>query len=97
MMPLSHPFSVAYEAVFENGTIEYTENSYSDRCDNSLTLFTDSSKKDLEIPGQNYCAQSVRHVIECCTKDIPTISSLNDAIESLKIALQVKDSILKGK
>ncbi len=97
MMPLSHPFTVAYEAVFENGTIEYTENSYPDRCENSLTLFTANDKKDLKILGKDYCEQSIKHVIECCTKDIPTILSLDDAIKSFKVALKIKDSILNGK
>lgn len=97
MMPRSHPFTVAYEAVFEHGIIEYTENGYQDRCENSLTLFTDNNKEDLRILEKYYCEQSIKHVIDCCTKDIPTILSLDDVIKSLKVALQIKDSILKGK
>ncbi len=96
MMPRSHPFTVAYEAVFENGTIEYTENGYSDRCENSLTLFTDNNKEDLKIAEKIYCGQSIKHVIECCTKGTPTILSLDDAIMSLNVALQIKDTVLKG-
>lgn len=96
MMPLSHPFTVAYEAVFENGAIEYTENGYSDRFENSLTLFLNNNKEDIKIIEKNYCEQSIKHVIECCKKDIPTISSLDDAIKSLKVVLEIKDSILKG-
>jgi predicted dehydrogenase len=45
---------------------------------------------------KDYCEQSIKHVIECCTKDIPTISSLDDAIKSLEIALQVKNLVLQN-
>ncbi len=96
MMPLSHPFTVGYEAVFENGTIEYIENGYSDRCENSLTLFSNNKTEAIKIVESNHCEQSIKHVIECCTRDIPTTLSLEDAIKSLKVALEIKASILKS-
>ena len=94
MMPDSHPFSVAYEAIFENGTIEYMENGYKDRVETSLKLFTNDDEKSIEIPNGNCWEESIKHVVECCEKNIPTRLSIDDAISSLKIALEIKDILL---
>lgn len=94
MMPPSHPFSVAYEAIFEKGTIEYIEDGYSDREEKSLKLFTNDGEKALEIKNKNSWEEAFKHVIECCEKDIPTRLSIDDAVASLKIALEIKDILL---
>lgn len=95
MMPEYHPFTVGYEAIFEKGTIEYIENGYVNKCEKALTLFTSNSKEDLDIPEKDCYEESIKHVVECCTKDISTILSLEDAIKSLKVALQIKEEIAK--
>jgi UDP-N-acetylglucosamine 3-dehydrogenase len=94
MMPDYHPFSVAYEAIFENGTIEYTEDGYKDREEKSLKLFTNHDVKSIEIENRNCWEESINHVVECCEKNIPTRLSIDDAISSLKIALEIKDILL---
>ncbi|MGF7060076.1 Gfo/Idh/MocA family protein [Brassicibacter mesophilus] len=95
MMPEYHPFTVGYEAIFEKGTIEYIENGYVNKCEKALTLFTNNSKEDLDIPEKDCYEESIKHVVECCIKDISTILSLEDAIKSLKVALQIKEEIAK--
>lgn len=94
MMPSHHPFSVAYEAIFENGTIEYMEDGYSDREEKSLKLFTNDSEKAIEIENRNCWEESFKHVAQCCEKNIPTRLSIDDAVASLKIALEIKDILL---
>lgn len=94
MMPDCHAFTVAYEAMFEHGTIEYKEDGYSDRVENSLRLFTSQDIKDIEIKETNCWEDSIKHVLECSEKDIPTRLSMDDAIESLKIAFEVRNTLL---
>lgn len=95
MMPNYHPFSVAYEAMFENGTIEFIENGYADREEKSLKLFTNIGEETLELVNKNCYEESIKHVVNCCEKNIPTRLSIDDAIASLKIALETKDLLLK--
>lgn len=93
MMPFSHAFTVGYEAVFENGTIEFIENGYKDRCESSLILFTDSGREELKMEQKNCYEQAIRSVLESCTKGTPTRLSLDAAIQSLKLTLLVDAAI----
>ena len=65
MMPKSYPFTVAYEALFEDGTIEYIDNGYE---------------------------EALKHVIMCCQENITSLLSIDDAIDSLNLALKIKES-----
>jgi predicted dehydrogenase len=95
MMPDYHPFTVAYEAIFENGTLEYMEDGYKDREEKFLKLFTNHEQKLIEIVNKNCYEESIKHVIECCEKNISSILSINEAISSLKIALEINDILQK--
>lgn len=94
MMPRSYPFSVEYEAIFENGTIEFVENGYEDRTEKSLKLFTDKGMETLELSNRNCYEESINHVVECCEKNTPSLLSIDAAIASLEIALKIKDELL---
>lgn len=94
MMPDYHPFTVAYEAIFENGTIEFIENGYADREEKSLKLFTNHGQEVVELVSRNCYEEAIKHVVECCENNIPTRLSIDDAIASLKIALEIKDILL---
>lgn len=95
MMPLSHAFTVGYEAVFEQGTIEYFENGYADKCEKSLILFTKDSKDEIKILEGNCYEESIKHVITCCKKNLPTRLGLEDAVKALNVALQIKEKIMR--
>lgn len=93
MMPEYHPFTTAYEALFENGTLEYLENGYYNRTEKSLKLFTDDSQQDIKLPEVDCYESAIKHVLECLEKDIPSKLSIDEAIISLETALKVKDLI----
>ncbi|MFZ5354067.1 MAG: Gfo/Idh/MocA family protein [Bacillota bacterium] len=94
MMPQYHPFTVSYEAVFSKGTIEYYEHGYADRCERSLKLFTDNKCEELPIPDSNCYEDTIKHVINCCKENKPTIIGLDSAISSLELALKIKNMIM---
>ncbi|WP_315107785.1 Gfo/Idh/MocA family oxidoreductase [Clostridium intestinale] len=93
MMPEYHPFTTAYEAVFENGTLEYLENGYYNRTEKSLKLFTDDCQQDLELSEVDCYECAIKHVLECIEKDVPSKLSIDEAIISLETALKVKEII----
>jgi UDP-N-acetylglucosamine 3-dehydrogenase len=96
MMPMGHPFTVGYEAVFEKGTIEYFEHGYECSCERSLVVFANGEKKELEIMSKDCYEESVKHVIECCIKNTPNRLSLKAAVTSLEAALKVDEQVNKS-
>lgn len=93
MMPEYHPFTTAYEAVFENGTLEYLENGYYNRTEKSLKLFTDDCQQEIELSEVDCYESAIKHVFECIEKDVPSKLSIDEAIISLETALKVKEII----
>lgn len=93
MMPEYHPFTVAYEAMFENGTVEFIENGYADREEKSLIVYTNQGRQEVEPEVKNCYEEAIKHVIECCEKNIPTRLGIDDAVTSLEITLKVKEML----
>ncbi|GAB2555436.1 hypothetical protein [Gracilibacillus alcaliphilus] len=96
MLPFGHPFTVGYEAVFEDGTITYHEDGYKDTVETSFHLYIDQRMEHINIVNRNCYEETFRHVIECCEQDMPTKLSLTAAIESLKLSVKIKEQILKN-
>lgn len=95
MMPDYHPFTVGYEAIFEKGTIEYIENGYVNKNESSLIIFNNEGKEVIDIPEENCYKKSIQHVIDCCKTGKETIISIDEAIKSLEVALQIENIINK--
>ncbi len=95
MMPHYHPFTVGYDAVFEEGTIEFIENGYASKSEKSLIVFTNDEKKEIKIPEENCYKKCIQHFIDCCKTEKETVISIDHAIKSLNLALQIKKLICK--
>ncbi len=93
MMPDHHPFTVAYEAMFENGTVEFMENGYADREEKSLLVYTNQGRQEVEPEVKNCYEEAIKHVLECCEKNIPTRLGIDEAVTSLEITLKVKEML----
>lgn len=96
MMPIGHPFTVGFEATFENGVITYKEDGYPDSVETTFKMFTHQKVEDIEVKGQNCYEEAIKHVIECCRNDFPTRLDLKGAIEALDISLKAKTQMLNG-
>ncbi|WBW97792.1 Gfo/Idh/MocA family protein [Oceanirhabdus sp. W0125-5] len=88
MMPKSYSFTVGYEAIFENAVIEYTEKCYEDGPEISCKLYTNSTVENIELETKNCYEESIKHVLDCCIENIPPNLSIDDAINSLSIAIK---------
>ncbi len=91
MMPKSYPFTTAYEALFEDGTVEFIQRIDENSSESSLRLFTDKGMENLELPDKNCYEEAIKHVVMCCQENISSLLSLDDAIQSLSIALKIRD------
>jgi predicted dehydrogenase len=95
MMKKSSPFTVSYEAVFENAVISYINNGYPNYEEKSLTLFTDDEKQNLIIEDRNCHEESIKHVLQCIENNASTIIGIDAAITSLEALLKIQDMILR--
>lgn len=95
LMPFSHAFTTGYEAIFENGSVEYTCNGYSDREEEELKLFTKDECRNISLPASNAYEEAFKHVIDCCLNNTPSILTIDDAVNSLKTALKIKSLVSK--
>ncbi|MCM2674462.1 Gfo/Idh/MocA family protein [Alkalicoccobacillus plakortidis] len=94
MMPFAAPFTVGYEAVFEEGRITYQEDSYQDTVVNSFKKYKDNKEEDIQITNKNCYEESLKHVVACCQTNAGTRLSLDAAIKSLEIAIRIKEQVL---
>ncbi|MGG3625206.1 hypothetical protein ABES25_16820 [Bacillus gobiensis] len=60
----------------------------------SLKLFTNDGQEEVKIENSDCYTEAIKHVLECCEKDIPTSLSIDDAIPSLEIAIQIKEMLV---
>ena len=97
MMPLSHAFCVGYEAIFEEGTIEYFENGYADRVESSLELFASKGHETIPIPEQNCYEKTIGEVLRCVQTGDSGRLTLDGAVVSLKLALEIREQASHGK
>jgi predicted dehydrogenase len=94
MMPLSYPFAVAYEAVFEQAVVRYFEDSYPDRVQRALEVFTAAGVEKVEIPQGNCYEAAIRHVLDAVAGRVRPVNDINAAALSLEMALALQAQIL---
>ncbi|WP_010095189.1 Gfo/Idh/MocA family protein [Ornithinibacillus scapharcae] len=94
MMPFGHPFTVGYEAIFDNGSITYQEDGYEDRNETKFLRSTHNNLEQIELIHKNCYEESIREVIDCCKNDSPSRLSLKAAVEALAVSIEAKEQLL---
>ena len=94
MMPYSYPFSVSYEAVFDDAAVRFSEDGYKDSEEFSLKLFTQSGKEDVKPDRRNCYEEAIRHVLDCIRDNRQPVNGIEHAIASLGLALKIRDQII---
>lgn len=89
----SHPFTVGYIANFETGTVVYHEDRYKDRNETSFILYTDEKQGELPIKAENCYEKAIQDVVGCIKNGTPTKLSLQQGVESLNLALKLKEKL----
>lgn len=97
ILPSSYPFTVSYEAIFENGSLEFYEKQSPSKSESSLKLFTNNTEEEINLDLSDCYELSLNHVLQCIKDNSPSKLTLESAIDSLKYALQVKNILLSLK
>lgn len=95
MMPRTYPFTVSYEAIFEEGAVEYLEYGSDQRQGKSMIEYTATSWKELPIPSVDPYVATIQHVIDCCQHNTPSCITIEDAILALDLSIQIKNALQK--
>lgn len=95
MLPKGYPFTVGYEAIFENGALEFHETSTSEETQQQLVQHTASGREDIELEPSNPYEMSIRHVLDCCRNNSESMISMEHAAASLRLALEIR-SLVRG-
>lgn len=93
-MPAAYPFTVGYEAYFERAKLVYHESDHQGQIEAALREYTSSGMRELALRSANPYEKSIEHAIRCFRDGTASLISLDDAIQSLKIAVELQRRIV---
>lgn len=90
-MPKTYPFTVGYEAFFEHAKLVYYESDdMNGVIESTLYEYTSSGRDALLLEKANPYARSIEYALQCLREGSESILSLNNAIQALEIAIEIK-------
>lgn len=92
-MPGKYPFSVGYEAVFENAVVCYYEDGFDDRTETKLVVFSDENKEEIPLPQANYYEGVIKHVLQCLRTGESSCLDIQEAANTLKTVLLINQQL----
>ncbi|QVK19128.1 Gfo/Idh/MocA family oxidoreductase [Mycoplasmatota bacterium] len=95
MMPDYYPFLVSFEAVFENGVLEYSDKDTISGEEMSLIEYTNNHKKEIELSSDTSFEKTFQYVIENYNKIGNHKLSVDDASKTLNITLAIQKQLIK--
>ncbi len=94
-MPESYPFTVGYEAYFEKAKLVFHESDGNGQTKAALYEYSASGKQELTLERAQHCEKSIEHALRCFHEDFESFISLDQAILSLNIAIELKKQLVK--
>ncbi|AWB43028.1 dehydrogenase [Paenibacillus sp. CAA11] len=92
-MPEAYPFTVGYDAYFEEGKLSYRESDGNGQIHSSLQEYTPSGERVLSLTPVNPYEASLKHALECFAKPGESLLTLEQAARSLRLALQLESQL----
>ncbi|GED67757.1 oxidoreductase [Brevibacillus reuszeri] len=89
-MPRSYPFTIGYEAYFERAKLVYHESDENGETHAYLHAYTQSGREEIALMAADPYQKSLEHAIWCIQNDQESMLSLQNAVLSLKTALELK-------
>lgn len=93
-MPGKYPFSVGYEAVFENAVVRYHEDGSEGKVDTKLEVFCDERKEEIPLPQTNCYEGALSHVLRCLRTDESSCLDIKEAVRTLKAVLKINQRFI---
>lgn len=94
MLSMGSPFSVGYEASFENASISYHEKSFSDAVETECYIYSDGRKEKVTFEHDEHCKILLTEVIKDFNNEKVSDLSIENALPALSIAFELTNSNL---
>lgn len=88
MLSSSAPFSVGYEATFENASISYYENSSSDSFETQCYVYSDGKKEKVAFELEDHCKALLADAIKDFNNESDSGLAIENALPGLAIAFE---------
>lgn len=96
-MPASYPFTVGFDAIFEEASVHFLEQGYEDHVEVSMVVYTKEGVEKISLPQANCYLESLKHVVDCVKmKEKSPLLDFSEALLSLKVAIEVDKSLHKN-
>ncbi|KTD86517.1 Gfo/Idh/MocA family protein [Paenibacillus etheri] len=94
-MPVSYPFTVGYEAYFEQGKLVYQESdNMNGSVESSIIEYTSSGKQEVLLDPANPYEKSMEHALQCLEDGSSSIIELDHAIQAIKLAIIIEKKLV---
>lgn len=94
-MPAAYPFSVGYEAYFEQGKLSYQESDdMKGTVERSFIEYTSSGKQELLIDPANPYEKSIEHALQCLEDGTSSVIELDHALQAIELAIKIEKKLV---
>jgi UDP-N-acetylglucosamine 3-dehydrogenase len=94
-MPTGYPFSVGYEAYFEQGKLVYQESDdMNGTVEGSLIEYTSAGKQQLLLEQANPFEKSITHALQCLEEGSTSIIELDYALQAMELAIKIEKRLV---
>lgn len=94
-MPASYPFTVGYEAYFEQGKLVYQESdNMNGAVESSLIEYTAVGKQDLLLEPANPYGKSLEYALQCLVEGSSSIIELDNAIQAIELGICIEKKLV---
>lgn len=94
MQSMGSPFSIGYEATFENASISYFEKSSNDSFETGCCIYSEGKKKNIIFEPEEHCKALLTEAIKDFSNEKESGLTLENALPGLTIAFELTNSTL---
>jgi hypothetical protein len=92
MLSMGSPFSVGYEASFENASISYYEKSFQDAVESECYIYSEGKKEKVTFEPEAHCMSLLRGAIKDFNNEEVSDLAIENALPGLSIAFALTNS-----
>lgn len=91
MLSMGSPFSVGYEATFDNASISYFEKSFEDDIVTECFIYSDAKKEKVTLDLEEHCKVVLTEAIKDFSNDKDSGLTIENALPALSIAFEMSN------
>lgn len=92
MLSMGSPFSVGYEATFENASISYFEKSFNDSVETECNIYFNGKKEKVTFEQEEHCKVLLTEVIKDFSNEKESDLTIENALPGLSVAFELTNS-----